>query len=450
MRRTGFKNYLGKLRDLWLLGMLLLLCSRQTSSASLVITIYHGETMYIAADSAATLRYDGEQKYSVQKIYPFAHNCCAAITGTASLDLMNSAGETEFSMHLWDALARACAQQMTNPAMLDQKMVSIAADVNQAFARYNVEARKLTANVDNPGSTVLEFVGYNAARGCFFASSCELDRTNTVNIKLAKEYRGPNDAMPLTFQGEPRFLQTLFSGDKPELLSLVSDKFKGIARRLVSTEPIDDASVTNFILEMYSLHTANSDRLGYSQGGVGPPYRIFKITKQKVAELTPVPTVVTTSFPSIAQSHAEDDKAIDAVMEKLAKSIKDNDYSYVFQVMYTPIVESMGGKEKLFALVPVLKEQMKQQQLKEISWESRRPYVYLKGYERWYAVIPYVSEMTMAGQKLRVTGFQLGIKNDGSEWQFVGGDKLTPQIFETFFQDFPRDYSLPKVQRVFE
>jgi hypothetical protein len=118
--------------------------------------------------------------------------------------------------------------------------------------------------------------------------------------------------------------------------------------------------------------------------------------------------------------------------------------------MYTPIMDAMGGKEKMLAAVSVLKDQMTQQQISVISWEPQKPYTYLKGNGRWYAVIPYVSEMTMAGQKLKMSGFQLGIKNDGSEWQFVSGDKLTPEILNTFFPDFPKDLELPKTQRQFE
>jgi hypothetical protein len=234
-------------------------------------------------------------------------------------------------------------------------------------------------------------------------------------------------------------------------LHLLSDKFIDTAQQLASTKTIDDASVTNFIFEMYSLHTANSARLGYTPGWVGTPYRIFKITKQKVMELTSEPLVAATNSISLTgQLHSEDDRMIDVVMEKLTKTFMVNDYSYAFEVMYAPIVEALGGKEKFLAAVPVLKEQMRQQQIGMISWKPQKPYTYLKGNGRWYAVISYVSEMTMAGQKLKVSGFQLGIKNEGSEWQFVSGDKLTSAILDTFFPDFPKDFELPKTQRQIE
>ena len=56
---------------------------------------------------------------------------------------------------------------------------------------------------------MLQFVGYNAEKDCFFVSSCKLDRINTITVELVKEYRGSNDAVPITYQGEYKFLQTL-------------------------------------------------------------------------------------------------------------------------------------------------------------------------------------------------------------------------------------------------
>ena len=217
------------------------------------------------------------------------------------------------------------------------------------------------------------FGGYDAAKDCFFVDSCKLDRTNAVKVELFKEYRGPNDAMPIMCQGEGKFLESLLSGDKPELLNLISDKFTDAAQQLASTEPVADADITNFIFEMYSLHVANSARLGYSPGWVGPPYYIYKVTKQKVVKLTSEPQAAATNSVTLAGQHDADDKAIDAVMGKLAKTFKENDYSYAFEIMYAPMLESLGGKERLLAMMPVLKEQMEQQQISMISWECQKP-----------------------------------------------------------------------------
>jgi len=446
MGKTGVNMSWNKCKNWWLI-LIFLFASRQSSLSSLVISLYHNETMYIAGDSAATMYANGERTHTVQKVYPFSDTCCAAITGFVGYDLTNSAGKTNFSMSLSDALARACARQMTNAVSLEKKIELITFNMHEAYARYYDLAKNWAGQTNASEDTMLQFVGYDTDKEFFFVRSCKLDRTNALRIKLTKEYHGANDTTPFTLQGEVTFLQTLLSGEKPELTHLISDKFTATAEQLASTEPVSDSSVTNFILEMYSLHVANSARLGYSQGWVGTPYHIFKITKKRVTDLTPEQSAGTKYTSSAIPSHASDDKEIDVVMEKLEKTFLDNDYSYAFEVIYAPIMEAMGGKEKLLAAVPVLKEQMKQQQLIMISWKPQKPYSYLKKDAGWYAVIPYVSEMTMAGQKVKVTGFQLGIKDDGSPWGFVTGDNLTPEMLNTYFPDFPKDFELPKTQR---
>jgi hypothetical protein len=291
MLPTNFKIFSHKVKSRWLFSLILTLSmASQSSLASLAIMIYHNETMYIASDSAATQISNGERTHTARKIYQFSENCCAAITGFAGFDVTNTDTGIVISLSLPDSLRNICAEQMTNTVSLDQKMKLIAARVNQDYANFFDRVKTLTGHTNDYEGIMLQFVGYNAGKDCFFVNSCKLERTNAIQIDLAKEYRGPNDPMPITCQGEVQFLQTLLSGDKPELLNLLSDKFTDTAQQLVSTEPVSDSNMINFILEMFSLHTSNSARLGYSQGWVGPPYRIFKLTKQKVVELSPAIT----------------------------------------------------------------------------------------------------------------------------------------------------------------
>lgn len=429
--------------------LLLLWCFGQTSFGSLVIMIYHNEAMYVAGDSAVTSAATMKRSGSTQKVYPFGENCCAAMTGFAG-NLTKKEGEEGFSTSLSDELRQECARQATNSVPLDQKVASIATAMNQTFTRYHNLIGKDPGTKGKGGETMMAFFGYDAAKDCFFTSQCLLGQTNTVDIKRVREYRGPNNGAPFFMQGEYRFLQAALAGATPQLQGLVFNKFRYTFQWLESADPMDDVTMTNLILKLYALHTDNSVRMGYNRGTVGPPYDIFKITKQKVTELTSRPLVRVSPAESNSGLHKKDDEAIDAVMEKLMQSFRENDYSYAFEVMYPPILESLGGKEKLMAAIPALMEQVKQQKLQIISCETRKPYVYLKGKARWYAVIPYTSEADMAGQKLKITAFQLGIKNEDSEWRFIGGDKVTRAMMKKFFPDFPKDYVLPKIQREIE
>jgi len=135
-------------------------------------------------------------------------------------------------------------------------------------------------------------------------------------------------------------------------------------------------------------------------------------------------------------------------MAKLETSFKANDYAYVFEVMYAPVVERMGGKEQGVLAAQAIVARMKQQQMVMVSWKAKKPYQYIRGESRTYAVIPYESVLIIAGKRLRQESYQLGIKAAGSNWQFVNGDTLNPELFREFFPNFPSSAKLPRLERV--
>lgn len=150
------------------------------------------------------------------------------------------------------------------------------------------------------------------------------------------------------------------------------------------------------------------------------------------------------------EQEKQDDKAIDAVMNRLAGAFKTNDYSYVIDVMYAPIVRNFGGKTKAIEDAKAVVDQMKGQGMIVTSWKAIKPYTYCSGVSNRYAIIPYQMETEYDGRTIKQTGYQLGIKTPGSHWQFVNGDRLTPEIFSAFFPDFPTNVALPELQQGYE
>lgn len=149
-------------------------------------------------------------------------------------------------------------------------------------------------------------------------------------------------------------------------------------------------------------------------------------------------------------SHSADDKVIDAVMEKLQSTFKAGDYTYAIEVMYGPVVEKMGGKEKALEIARNTGAQMKEQHIVIVSWKTQKPYRYVTGKNHQYAIVPYESSVTMGAKKLHQTSFELAIKVGDAQWQFVNGDNITPEVLNAFFPDFPKDVTLPKVERNYE
>jgi len=77
--------------------LLLFLAAHQSAVGSLVIMLYHKDTMYLASDSLGTsFAYDdpshvlGEASHSVQKISKLSEHCCAAITASRVMALKAS------------------------------------------------------------------------------------------------------------------------------------------------------------------------------------------------------------------------------------------------------------------------------------------------------------------------------------------------------------------------
>lgn len=146
----------------------------------------------------------------------------------------------------------------------------------------------------------------------------------------------------------------------------------------------------------------------------------------------------------------QDNVAIDVVMNRLAGAFKTNDYSYIIDVMYTPVVRNFGGKEKAIADAKAVVDQMREQGMIVTSWKAIKPYTYCSGVSNRYAIIPYQMETEYNGRTIKQTGYQLGIKTPDAHWQFVNGDRLTPEIFSAFFPDFPTNVAFPELQQGYE
>ena len=147
-------------------------------------------------------------------------------------------------------------------------------------------------------------------------------------------------------------------------------------------------------------------------------------------------------------STAADEKYIDAVMKNFETAVKSGNLTYPIEVMYTPVLNQMGGKAQLLAVARATQEQMKMQKVSYLSWKAQKPYTYVSGTTRRYAIIRYEAVFDAAGKKLQVRNCLLGIKAANEAWQFIMGDQLSPEFNNQFLPDFPRNVVMPKPQTV--
>ena len=116
----------------------------------------------------------------------------------------------------------------------------------------------------------------------------------------------------------------------------------------------------------------------------------------------------------------------------------------VVDVMYTPVLESLGGRKKASEDLKAVMEMMKEVL---VSWKVKKPYLYVAGKSHKYVVIPYEAKVKSSEGIITQTSYELGIKTAESGWQFVGGDVLSEELYDKFFPDFPKDVELPEVEQ---
>lgn len=255
---------------------------------SLVITIYHNEAIYIGSDSMATSLATGKQVESVQKIFQFSTNACAAITGLAMLKVGGLPGKPEYSLNVVKALERLCERELSKPDSVESKIALIARDLNfRSKVFFEDPAIKLPP-ASASERTRIQFAGYNPEKRRFFLKSLVLGTEENLQFDIAQEF-GEKKGEIVSLQGEARFLKDLLSRKDRVLWSLVSPDFARTADKLTGSGVVPSNLVRHYMLEMFYLHRRYAPNLSEDKGLIGPPYRVFKITKVKVTQLTDDP-----------------------------------------------------------------------------------------------------------------------------------------------------------------
>ena len=179
-----------------------------------------------------------------------------------------------------------------------------------------------------------------------------------------------------------------------------------------------------------------------------------KPVPKNAAAATPGATTTKSNVPAKSPagtanaSTAADDRLIGTIMDKFEAAVKSDNLTYPIEVMYTPVLNQMGGRDQLLAVARATQAQMKAQQVSYISWKAQRPYTYVNGKVHRYAIIRYEALFNTPGRKLKVQNCLLGIKVSNNTWQFLMGDQLSPEFNNQFLPDFPRTAVIPRPKTI--
>jgi hypothetical protein len=146
-------------------------------------------------------------------------------------------------------------------------------------------------------------------------------------------------------------------------------------------------------------------------------------------------------------SATESDDAVLAILKPVADAAMHGDFAAGIQVMYEPLAQELGGKQRLIASVGTLKSQLEAQNLKLVRQEFVPPFRFVQGEKRRYVIVPTLTEMQTPKELMRSRSFQLGVEVSPGVWQFVDGAQVTRALLAKHFSDFPATERLPESRR---
>lgn len=143
-------------------------------------------------------------------------------------------------------------------------------------------------------------------------------------------------------------------------------------------------------------------------------------------------------------SATESEDAVLAVLKPVADAAMRGDFAAGIEVMYDPLAQEMGGKQRLIASVALVKRDLEAQNLRIVRQEFVSPFRFVQGEKRRYVIVPTVTELQSPTTLMRARSFQLGIEVSPGTWQFVDGAQVTRPLLDKYFGDFPATERLPQ------
>ena len=135
-------------------------------------------------------------------------------------------------------------------------------------------------------------------------------------------------------------------------------------------------------------------------------------------------------------------------VEAFGVAMVKSDYAAVAEMTYPPLVEKVGGRDKMIASIKSGMEAMKAQgvSFQSVSVEDDPSDTVPNGSEL-YVVVPYTLKMNVPQGTLAAKTYVIGISGDnGKSWKFVNGAKDMGRIKE-LLPNLPDQLKLPEYQQ---
>jgi hypothetical protein len=141
-------------------------------------------------------------------------------------------------------------------------------------------------------------------------------------------------------------------------------------------------------------------------------------------------------------------KVVQADVRRMLSALFTNNIDTVLAHTHPKIIASLGGVTAAKAALQPGLAQIQSSQMSLVSLTFPQAPSFIATAERKYVVVPTLSTIAAKGQRTESFNFQFGIKEKtGTNWTYIEGSRINPQILGAFFPDFPSDYKFPQFYR---
>jgi hypothetical protein len=141
---------------------------------------------------------------------------------------------------------------------------------------------------------------------------------------------------------------------------------------------------------------------------------------------------------------AANEAAVLALLKPVAEATVRGDFTAGIEIMYEPVANDLGGKQKLVEAVATVKVLLEEQKMRIVKSEFTPPFRFVNGKQRRYVPVPTLTEIDSPKGTVRAHGFQFGVEVAPGKWQFLDGARVNQAVLKKYFPDFPADEKLPE------
>ena len=142
-----------------------------------------------------------------------------------------------------------------------------------------------------------------------------------------------------------------------------------------------------------------------------------------------------------------DNKVIKQQAEQTSKALLQGDYETVVKFTYPKIVEMLGGREKMVAMLRDGKAQMDAQGMGIESVSFGEPSLTVKAGEEIHCLVPQTLLMTVPGGKMKAESWLLAISTDkGTHWYFLDTAQMTMENIKGFVPHYNAELKIPETK----